>query len=100
MGNQKLYKVMKEKDAIYMKEDFSDEDGIKAAELEGEFAEMNGWEAESDAANLLNGLGVETEYHYTLSLIHISLVPFRQHLTTIRHLWIWRWALWTPLPWM
>ncbi len=66
MGNQKLYKVMKEKDAIYMKEDFSDEDGIKAAELEGEFAEMNGWEAESDAANLLNGLGVDTEYHYML----------------------------------
>ena len=64
IGNEKLYKVMKEKDAIYMKEDFSDEDGIKAAELEGEFAEMNGWEAESDAANLLNGLGVDTEYHY------------------------------------
>ncbi len=66
MGNQRLYDVMKEKDAIYMKEDFSDEDGIKAAELEGEFAEMNGWEAESDAANLLNGLGVDTEFHYTL----------------------------------
>lgn len=66
MGNQRLYQVMKEKDAIYMKEDFSDEDGIKAAELEGEFAEMNGWEAESDAANLLNGLGVDTEYHYTM----------------------------------
>ena len=49
---------MKEKDAIYMKEDFTDEDGIKAAELEGEFASMNGWEAESDAANLLNGLGM------------------------------------------
>lgn len=65
MGNQRLYQVMKEKDAIYMKEDFSDEDGIKAAELEGEFAEMNGWEAESDAANLLNGLGVDTEFHYT-----------------------------------
>ncbi len=57
---------MKEKDAIYMKEDFSDEDGIRAADLEAEFAEMNGWEAESDAANLLNGLGVETEHHYTL----------------------------------
>ncbi len=66
MGNQRLYEVMKEKDAIYMKEDFSDEDGIKAAELEGEFAEMNGWEAESDAANLLNGLGVDIEFHYTL----------------------------------
>ena len=66
MGNKRLYDVMKEKDAIYMKPDFSDEDGIKAAELEGEFAEMNGWEAESDAANLLNGLGVDTEYHYSL----------------------------------
>ena len=66
MGNLRLYQVMKEKDAIYMKDDFSDEDGIKAAELEAEFAEMNGWEAESDAANLLNGLGVDTEYHYTM----------------------------------
>ncbi|MBF1249034.1 ABC transporter ATP-binding protein [Lachnospiraceae bacterium oral taxon 096] len=66
MGNQRLYDIMKEKDAIYMKEDFSDEDGIKAAELEGEFATMNGWEAESDAANLLNGLGVDTEFHYSL----------------------------------
>ena len=66
MGNPRLYEVMKEKDAIYMKEDFSDEDGIRAADLEAEFAEMNGWEAESDAANLLNGLGVDTEYHYTL----------------------------------
>ena len=64
MGNQRLYEIMKEKDAIYMKEDFSDEDGIRASELEGEFAEMNGWEAESDAATLLNGLGVDTEYHY------------------------------------
>jgi len=66
MGNPRLYEVMKEKDAIYMKEDFTDEDGIRAADLEAEFAEMNGWEAESDAANLLNGLGVDTEYHYTL----------------------------------
>ena len=64
MGNQRLYDIMKEKDAIYMKEDFTDEDGIKAAELEGEFASMNGWEAESDAENLLNGLGVDTEFHY------------------------------------
>lgn len=64
MGNARLYQIMKEKDAIYMKEDFTDEDGIKAAELEGEFATMNGWEAESDAANLLNGLGIETELHY------------------------------------
>ncbi len=66
MGNKRLYEIMKEKEAIYMKEDFDDEDGIKAAELEGEFAAMNGWEAESDAANLLNGLGVETEHHYTI----------------------------------
>ena len=57
---------MKEKDAIYMKEDFTDEDGVKAAELEAEFAEMNGWEAESDASTLLNGLGVGTEFHYSL----------------------------------
>ena len=66
MGNQRLYEIMKEKDAIYMKEEFTDEDGIKAAELEGEFATLNGWEAESDAENLLNGLGVETEHHYKL----------------------------------
>lgn len=65
MGNQRLYDIMKEKEAIYMKEDFSDEDGIRASELEGEFAEMNGWEAESDAATLLNGLGVDTEFHYS-----------------------------------
>ena len=65
MGNQRLYEIMKEKDAIYAKPDFSDEDGIRASELEGEFAEMNGWEAESDAATLLNGLGVDTEYHYS-----------------------------------
>lgn len=64
MGNARLYQIMKEKDAIYMKEDFTEEDGIRASELEGEFAEMNGWEAESDAAMLLNGLGVETELHY------------------------------------
>lgn len=66
MGNSRLYEIMKEKDAIYMKEDFTEEDGIKAADLEGEFASMNGWEAESDAANLLNGLGVETDLHYKL----------------------------------
>lgn len=66
MGNARLYEIMKEKEAIYMKEDFSEEDGVKAAELEGEFATMNGWEAESDAANLLNGLGIETELHYQL----------------------------------
>ena len=66
MGNERLYQIMKEKEAIYAKEDFTDEDGIRASELEGEFAEMNGWEAESDAATLLNGLGVDTEYHYNL----------------------------------
>ena len=64
MGNLRLYEIMKEKEAIYAKEDFTDEDGIRASELEGEFAEMNGWEAESDAATLLNGLGVDTEFHY------------------------------------
>ncbi|MDO4276856.1 MAG: ATP-binding cassette domain-containing protein [Eubacteriales bacterium] len=65
MGNARLYEIMKEKDAIYAKEDFTDEDGIRASELEGEFAEMDGWEAESGAATLLNGLGVDTEFHYT-----------------------------------
>ena len=65
MGNAGLYEIMKEKEAIYAKEDFTDEDGIRASELEGEFAEMNGWEAESDAATLLNGLGIESELHYT-----------------------------------
>ena len=66
MGNKRLYDVMKEKDAIYMKPDFSDEDGIRASELEGEFAEMDGWNAESDAAMLLNGLGIDTDLHYTV----------------------------------
>ena len=64
MGNARLYEIMKEKEEIYAKEDFTDEDGIKASELEAEFATMNGWEAESDAANLLNGLGIDTELHY------------------------------------
>ena len=64
MGNARLYEIMQEKDAIYAKEDFTEEDGIRASELEGEFAEMNGWEAESDAAMLLNGLGVDTSLHY------------------------------------
>ncbi|ADC51816.1 MULTISPECIES: ABC-F family ATP-binding cassette domain-containing protein [Alkalihalophilus] len=63
MGHARLYQVMQEKDAIYMKEDFSDEDGIKAAELEGEFAELNGWEAESEAAILLKGLGIQEDLH-------------------------------------
>ncbi|MCR4841730.1 MAG: ATP-binding cassette domain-containing protein [Eubacterium sp.] len=66
MGNKRLYEIMKEKDAIYAKEDFSDEDGIKASELEAEFAEMDGWNAESDAAMLLNGLGVESDLHYSM----------------------------------
>ena len=66
MGNQRLYDIMKEKEAIYAKPDFTDEDGIRASELEGEFAEMNGWEAESDAAQLLNGLGIETDLHYAI----------------------------------
>ena len=66
MGNQRLYDIMKEKDALYAKPDFSDEDGIRASELEGEFAEMNGWEAESDAAALLNGLGIDESLHYSL----------------------------------
>ena len=64
MGNARLFEIMKEKDAIYAKEDFSDEDGIRASELEAEFAQMNGWEADSDAASLLNGLGIETDLHY------------------------------------
>ena len=64
LGNPRLYEIMKEKDAIYMKEDFSDEDGIRASELEAEFAEMNGWEAEADAESLLNGLGIGEELHH------------------------------------
>lgn len=64
MGNQRLYDIMKEKDALYAKEDFTEEDGIKASELEGEFATMDGWNAESDAATLLNGLGIDTDLHY------------------------------------
>lgn len=65
-GNARLFQIMQEKDAIYAKEDFSDEDGIRASELEGEFAEMNGWEAEADAESLLNGLGIPTEFHHQL----------------------------------
>lgn len=66
MGNARLFEIMKEKDAIYAKEDFTDEDGIRASELEAEFAEMDGWEAESNAAMLLNGLGIGTEFHYSV----------------------------------
>lgn len=65
-GNARLYDIMKEKEAIYAKEDFTEEDGMRASELESEFAEMDGWEAESDAAALLNGLGVDTQFHYDL----------------------------------
>ena len=66
MGNSRLYEIMMEKDAIYAKEDFTDEDGIRASELEAEFAEMDGWNAESDAATLLNGLGIDTDLHYSM----------------------------------
>ena len=64
MGNERLYQIMKEKDEIYAKPDFSDEDGIRASELEGEFAELNGWEAESEASTILQGLGIGTDYHF------------------------------------
>lgn len=64
MGNARLYQIMQEKDALYAKPDFTDEDGIKASELEGEFADMNGWEAESEASSLLQGLGIGTELHF------------------------------------
>jgi len=66
MGNKRLYEIMKEKDVIYTKEDFTEEDGIRASELEGEFAAMDGWEAESSAASLLNGLGIDTDLHYKI----------------------------------
>ena len=66
MGNQRLYEIRNEKDALYAKGDCSDEDGIRASELEAEFAEMDGWNAESDAENLLNGLGVDNQYHYQM----------------------------------
>ena len=102
MGNKRLYDIMKEKDAIYMKEDFTDEDGIRAAELESEFAELNGWEAESDAETLLNGLGVDTEYHYMLMkdldggirsrhflLRHSSAIRTYFFLMSLQTTWIW-----------
>ncbi|WP_304194486.1 ABC-F family ATP-binding cassette domain-containing protein [Peptostreptococcus stomatis] len=66
MGHERLWNIMKEKDALYMKEDFSDEDGIKAAELEGEFAELDGWDAETNAEKILMGLGIEKDLHYSL----------------------------------
>ena len=66
MGNQHLYDIMKEKDALYEKEEFTEEDGMRASELETEFAELDGWEAESDASRLLQGLGIPVELHYDL----------------------------------
>ena len=66
MGNQELYNIMKEKEAIYAKPDFSEEDGMKAAKLEEKFAELDGWNAETDASVLLNDLGIEPEKHYKL----------------------------------
>ena len=66
LGHKRLVEIMDEKEALYSKEEFSEDDGIKAAELEGEFAELNGWEAESDAATLLTGLGIPEDYHYEL----------------------------------
>lgn len=66
MGHERLWNIMKEKDALYMKEDFSDEDGIKAAELEGEFSELDGWDAETNAEKILMGLGIEKDLHYSL----------------------------------
>ena len=64
MGNERLYSIMKEKDALYAKEDFTDEDGILASELEAEFAELNGWEAESEVSKLIQGLGLTDDYLY------------------------------------
>ena len=82
MGNEHLYNIMKEKDAIYMKEDFTDEDGIRASELEAEFADMDGWNAESDAATMLNGLGIDTEFHYATMGLH-------RHYSGIRIFFFW-----------
>src|SRR5690606_39140719 len=66
LGHERLYKIMKEREAIYEKADFTDEDGEKAAELEAEFADLNGWDAETEAAQLLSGLGISEEYHYAI----------------------------------
>ena len=76
MGNQRLYDCGKEKDAIYDKEDFTDEDGIRAAELEEEFAELGGWEAESDAGRILQGLGVEVSLHQSLMNMLMRLMKY------------------------
>ena len=78
MGNEKLYSIMKEKDAIYMKEDFSDEDGVRAAELEGEFAELGGWEAESEASQLLQNLNL----YYAMPFFGCHILQKPQKLLT------------------
>ena len=83
MGNKRLYDIMKEKDAIYMKEDFSDEDGIRASELEAEFADMDGWNAESGAATLLNGLGVATILWQICQVLQRSRFFLRRHFLVI-----------------
>ena len=95
MGNKRLYEIMKEKEVLYAKEDFTDEDGIKASELEGEFATMNGWEAESDAATLLNGLGIDTDLHY--KFVKDLTGP---HCLAIRTFFFWTSQLttWTWMP--
>ena len=79
MGNERLYQIMLEKDAIYLKEDFSEQDGNRAADLEAEFAEMNGWEAESDAATLLSGLGIKEEIHQSLMIRIVSIKKSRTY---------------------
>ena len=103
MGNARLYEIMKEKEVIYAKEDFTDEDGIKASELEAEFATLNGWEAESDAASLLNGLGIETELHYNMmsELTGAQKVKFFLHrlCSAIRTFFFWM-SLPTTWIWM
>ena len=94
MGNKRLYDIMKEKDALYEKEDFSDEDGIKAAELEAEFAEMDGWEADSNASKLMQGLGLDESIRWlTLAVTkrlksfwhrHFSVTPTLFFLTSLQ----------------
>ena len=97
MGNQRLFDIMKEKDAIYAKEDFTEEDGIRASELEGEFADMDGWEAESNAASLLNGLGVEIEWHY--AMMSELPGPLKVKVLLARHCLVIRTScFWTNLP--
>lgn len=106
MGNARLYEIMKEKEALYAKEDFSDEDGIRASELEADFASMDGWNAEADAETLLNGLGIETELHgkmmNELTGAQKVKVLLAQALLEIRIFFCWTslptiW-IWTPLP--